>query len=138
MTALLSTDEDEGFSAEADEVIRALMEQYPAYATADVEGMMARLPGIQAGQADEIQALFAIAHNVKGQGSAFGYDLMTMLGEEICILLRNRTDLSAAEYARLSSLVLACHTVLEERLTGDGGARGASLLVATDTPLTHH
>ncbi len=111
--------------AEAEAALRALADEYPAYAAADVDQMEASLSALQAAggrNADLVAELYGTAHNVKGQGSAFGYDLMTLLGEAICTLTRGQEWLDAARMANARMLVEACRTVIAERLTGLGGA----------------
>lgn len=129
MLALKQTAEDEPDYAEAEAVLAALAEQYPGYAAADVAEMQLHLAALEGGAATPgaAAALFAVAHNVKGQGAAFGYDLMTEFGEALCERLRDRDVLSAAEIGQIRALVEACDTVLAERLSGEGGPRGAAL-----------
>ncbi|MFT3811726.1 MAG: hypothetical protein QM698_17570 [Micropepsaceae bacterium] len=121
---------DEAAMAEAEAALKALAEEYPAYAEADVEQMAASIAALQAaGGADAglVAEVYATAHNIKGQGSAFGYDLMTELGEALCTLTRDRAALDAGPLAAAAALIAACRTVLTERLTGDGGVFGAQL-----------
>lgn len=131
MLALQKTAEDEPDYAEAEAALAALAELYPDYASADVAEMLAHVASLESGAvpaAEGAAALFAIAHNVKGQGASFGYDLMTELGEGLCQLLRHPESVGPAELRAVRALVEACATVLAERLTGMGGSRGAALL----------
>ena len=124
---------DEADYAEAEAALAALAEQYPDYAAADVAQMKAHLAEIDANPADAAaacEALFAVAHNVKGQGASFGYELMTELGEALYERLRGKAALTAGEAASVRALVAACDAVIAERLSGDGGPRGKALLAA--------
>lgn len=121
---------DEDAMAEADAALQALAAEYPAYAAVDVERMEASIAALTAAHgadADLLAHIYGTAHNIKGQGSAFGYDLMTVLGEALCTLTRDRSALEAGPLAAATALIAACRTVLTERLTGDGGAFGAQL-----------
>ena len=71
--------------------------------------------------------LHGVAHNIKGQGAAFGYDLMTSLGEALCLLTRDKSALDPGAMASVAALIDACRVVLDERLVGSGGAYGAQL-----------
>ena len=125
--------EEEPDYAEAEAALAALAEQYPAYASADVTEMKSHLATIEThlkAAASACEALFAVAHNVKGQGASFGYDLMTELGEALCGLLRDRATLAPEEIDTVRNILGACDTVLNERLTGEGGTRGKQLLIA--------
>lgn len=117
-------------AAEADAALQALADAYPDYAAADVARMEAALSALEAAggrDSARICAIFGAAHDIKGQGSVFGYDLMTLLGEELCFFTRDRERLDAAAMVRVRALVDACQAVLAARLTGDGGAYGARL-----------
>ena len=121
---------DEAAMAEADAALKALSDEYPSYAAADVAAMEAALADLAAGTSAAsglIADIYATAHNIKGQGSAFGYELITELGEALCLLTRDRSTLEPGPLAAVSALVGACRTVLTERLTGDGGVRGAQI-----------
>lgn len=121
---------DEAAMAEAEAALKALAAEYPAYAVADVDQMdasMKALRAVEGADAALVAAVYATAHNIKGQGSAFGYDLMTEFGEALCALTRDRTALESAPLAAATALIAACRTVLTERLTGDGGVFGAQL-----------
>ncbi len=121
---------DEAAIAEAEAALLALAHEYPGYAAADVDQMQVSLVALRAaGGADArlVAELFGVAHNIKGQGTVFGYDLMTVLGEALCALTRDRERLCGGDLAHAEALVAACRTVLCERLTGDGGQRWARL-----------
>lgn len=132
LAAQIIVDEEPDY-AEAEAALAALAEQYPAYATADVTEMKTHLAAVEShlqSAAAALASLFAVAHNVKGQGASFGYELMTDLGEALCGLLRDRTTLAPEELDNARAILAACETVLTERLVGEGGARGKQLLSA--------
>ncbi len=121
---------DQAALAEAEATLRALAAEYPGYAALDVGQMDLALSALEAAggrDAARVAEIHGAAHNIKGQGSAFGYELMTLLGEALCGLTRDRERLDALALARARALVTACRTVLDERLTGDGGVYGARI-----------
>lgn len=123
----IDDDIDEAAMAEAEAALRALANEYPAYAAADVDQMAMALEALRAAggcDAGLVAELYGVAHNLKGQGSAFGYDLMTLLGEALCALTRDKTALDASAISAASALISACRTVLDQRLVGQGGAYG--------------
>lgn len=123
-------DIDEAAMAEADAALLALAEEYPAYAVVDVDQMEAALVALQAAGGRDpalIGEIYGTAHNVKGQGAAFGYELMTLLGEAICSLTRERDWLDGDAMARTGAMIAACRQVLDQRLLGLGGAPGARI-----------
>lgn len=120
---------DEAALAEADETLRALAEAYPDYAAVELEELAATLDRIKSGsEAVTPDALFIPAHNLKGQGAAFGYELITTLGEALCSLVRGRSALPPPDQSLVARLIAACRFVLSHRLTGDGGPAGTALL----------
>src|SRR5262245_48999244 len=44
-----------------------------------------------------IKDLYGMAHNIKGQGSSFGYPLVTRIGDSLCRLVRQDRDFSDAD-----------------------------------------
>ena len=68
-----------------------------------------------------------IVHNVKGQGAAFGYGLMTRVGESLSTLL-HATDAADGRTAKLIvAHVATLRTVLDRDITGSGGELGNHL-----------
>jgi hypothetical protein len=121
---------DEAAMAEADAALQELAAEYPGYAIADVEQMetcFAVLAAAGGAEADRLAELYGVAHNIKGQGSAFGYELMTVFGEALCRLTRDQDRLDPVGLSNVAALLQACRTVLTERLVGDGGLHGARL-----------
>jgi chemotaxis protein histidine kinase CheA len=117
--------------SDAEAALAALSAEYPGYAKADIvriEQLMHMLIPDAEGFADTIDAIFGVAHDIKGQGASFGYDLMTVLGDALCDLTREQRSMTASELDRAETIVSACRAVLDERLTGDGGPRGLALL----------
>ncbi len=115
---------------EADAAVAELAREYPQRAServSDLERAFETMPA--SGDAQEsIDALFAIAHIIRGEGGTFGFPLATTIANSLCTVLegKSRTNqpLREAVHVHIASLRL----VLSEHITGDGGARGAMLL----------
>ena len=68
-----------------------------------------------------------IVHNVKGQGAAFGYELMTRVGESLSSLL-HATDVADERTTKLIvAHVATLRTLLDRDITGSGGELGNHL-----------
>jgi hypothetical protein len=120
---------DDRAMADADEALRALAEAYPAYALAELDSLSDALARLRTGgtpPADD--ELFLPAHNLKGQGAAFGYELITTLGDLLCRLVRSRMIETPAGQSTAANVIAACRMVLAQRLTGDGGLAGSKLM----------
>lgn len=126
--------------ARAEAAVADLAKSYVSWATADVDKCAEFLAAarsamanasLPAGAVDDrmiaIQALYAIAHNIKGQGSSFGFQLMTRLGDSLCRLTRPKRFFSDADLSLVAAHIDAMHLVLSQEIRGDGGALGDKL-----------
>ena len=64
---------------------------------------------------------------MKGQGSTFGYPLLTEVGAYACDFLRNKKEITDADLTVLKQVVKDAETVLAEDLMGTGGQIGADI-----------
>ena len=76
---------------------------------------------------DTCQKMRLIAHNVKGQGTSFGYPLMTQIGDSLAILLKLDLNDESAQLCLVEAHVAALRLVLDQDVKGDGGAHGGLL-----------
>ena len=70
---------------------------------------------------------FLKVHDMKGQGTTFGYPLLSDLGKVACDYLRHKTEVSLADLDYLVLLVADIQTVLDKKLTDKGGKLGAEI-----------
>lgn len=135
--------------ARAEAAVADLAKSYVGWAIADVEKCAEHLATARAaapagnpaeGTAEErmiaVQALYAIAHNIKGQGSSFGFPLMTRLGNSLCQLTRTRRPVSDADLNVIQAHLDAMRLVLAQGIRGDGGALGDKLAQRLETMVT--
>jgi hypothetical protein len=76
-----------------------------------------------------IRQLRRIAHDLKGEGGSFGFDLITDIAECFGVYLREVAE-PQQRHADIVRFVCAFHHVWGERLEGDGGAIGRGLLAS--------
>lgn len=109
-------------------------EEFAAYAAGDVRRAQESLAKAEADPADPafLEAIFAIAHNFKGTGRLFGYDLLTRIGESLCDYLRDRSRRPNARLDVVRVHVSALDFVVENRIQGHGGEAGVRLLAKLD------
>ena len=110
-----------------------LSEKFPAWASGDVQKMKQLL--VQAADVFGMkrtqiirQQLYPKAHDLKGQGTTFGYPLITDIGTHMCRLITEKTTFSADDLAILKTDTLMLETVLWKKLKGDGGKKGTEIL----------
>lgn len=72
--------------------------------------------------------LYSLAHNVKGMGASFDFILMTEIGSSLCGYLKSLGDSQSISAKVLHAHIRALEVVLENRIVGDGGAKGTALL----------
>ena len=72
--------------------------------------------------------MFQIAHDIKGQGGSFGYDLMTLIANELCRLIERQDGFGEAEVQAVKVHIDAMKLVIQNRMKGDGGANGQALV----------
>lgn len=117
--------------AKAEAAVADLAKGYTAWASADVEACAVHLAAARAasgeGRADHARDIHAVAHNIKGQGSSFGYPLMTRLGQSLCQLTRRKPVFSDADLDLAQAHIDAMRLVLAKEIRGDGGELGQKL-----------
>jgi chemotaxis protein histidine kinase CheA len=76
---------------------------------------------------DAVRDLYGIAHNIKGQGSSFGYQLVTRIGHSLCTLVRQERPFSEADLGVIQAHLDALRLILTKDIKGEGGEVGAKL-----------
>lgn len=83
------------------------------------------------------EEFFVKVHDMKGQGSVFGYPLLTELGAYACDFLRNKKEITDTDLDILAQVVKDADLILRDDLMGMGGQIGADIrehLEKKDTP----
>lgn len=117
--------------AAAEAAVARLKAQYKGWLLNDIakmKGAYAAATGDATNRAAHLQALYAVSHDVKGQGGSFGYDLVTDIGQSLCTLLKRDEAGSKAGLVAVATHIAALEAVAEAGLEGDGGQAGAKLL----------
>jgi len=98
----------------------------------DIEALDAKLkemtddPDSQKEVLDEIAR---VAHDVTGNGGTLGYDLLTVVGNQLRHFLENATlPLNELGQEVVELHIYALHAIFTQKLSGDGGDIGAELM----------
>ncbi len=75
-----------------------------------------------------VDRLFALIHNMKGQGTTFGYPLVSQIGALTCSILQRSQPADEARLRIVKAHIDALGIVIEHNLAGNGGALGAKLV----------
>ncbi len=124
-------DIDPAALARAEAAVAGLSERYLSWAAADLvrlEDCLAPMLSRPEEWSERLGPLFAIVHDMKGQGATFDYPLVSELGRRLCRLLESSPDPTAKDRERVAGLAAAMGRVIRERLAGDGGEEGRRLL----------
>lgn len=114
----------------AEAVIADLADDYLHWVEEDLAKLQAALENLKAATGDnsaEVEAIFQIVHDIKGQGGSFGYQMMTQIGDHLCRFLESLESAKPAEIDVIELHVSALRLVITEKMKGDGGAAGNSL-----------
>lgn len=123
---------DPALLAAADALVAGMAESYLRWVRDDLDRLSGLIAGLRVLAQDErreaSRRLFLAAHDLKGQGGSFGFDLMTSVGNSLCRFVESeeRWDDGALDVAAVH--LSAMERIVGERLTGAGGAAGADIL----------
>jgi len=77
---------------------------------------------------EHLDAVYRLAHDMKGQGATFGYVLMSDIGAALSELSYERDDATKAEIKAMLAHVTAARAVLSEELEDPNCAEAQALL----------
>jgi hypothetical protein len=115
--------------ARAEAALKGLAAEYERRATQDVRRLKDLHAELKAGAAAQRiwDSLHRISHDMKGQGGTFGYDLVSEIADRFCGFLK-RTTPGAQAAGQIGAFIDALATVLDTKLTGNGGEAGTAIL----------
>jgi chemotaxis protein histidine kinase CheA len=77
---------------------------------------------------ESIDALFTIAHDIRGEGGTFGFPLATAIAGNLCAILEDREQVDEALLEAIRVHIDSLKLVVFQPIKGDGGAQGTELL----------
>ena len=117
--------------AEAKAAVASLGAQFLSFIGDDVAKLGQLLQDARTdpnGRMDHIQGIFHIAHNLKGQGTSFGYNLLTEVADRLCLHTRDVVAVDDAGLKAIGFHVRAIQVIVDGEISGSGGDKGAALL----------
>ena len=113
----------------ADEELFGQYLTWTSEAIADMKALYAIVESQDGTAAVDVSAqLYSLAHNIKGMGTSFNFILMTEIGSSFCGYLKSFDGSQTLSKTILNAHIRALEVVLENRIVGDGGAKGTALL----------
>jgi hypothetical protein len=120
----------EAVLARAQAAVADIAKNYAVNNTGDIDSCGGQLKAARedaSSRAASIKELYGIAHNIKGQGSSFGYPLVTRIGHSLCTLVRQEREFSDADLGVVQAHLDALRLILVKDIKGEGGEVGAKL-----------
>jgi hypothetical protein len=125
----------EAVLARAQAAVSELAKSYGTWAMADLDRCRDLLGAARADavlRSSKLAELYGIAHNIKGQGTSFGYPLMTQIGQSLCIFTRPAHEQAGRAFDERELGVIQSHLdamrlILTKEIRGDGGDTGRKL-----------
>jgi chemotaxis protein histidine kinase CheA len=123
---------DPAVLARADAAVASLKADYIAWAEDDLGGLQASFDKALTlpieDRSPAMQAVFASAHDMKGQGGSFDYPLITDIAGRLCQFLERTACFDEAAMDSVRLHIDAMRVVLARRMSGEGGAEAVALL----------
>ena len=119
----------------AEAVIAGMADSYLDWVEEDLAKIQAAYDTLKADQAnakEHLDKIFGIAHDMKGQGGSFNYDLMTILGNDLCRFIETIEDMSSTDLDVIELYINTMKIVISKRMSGDGGPEGNKVLSGLD------
>ncbi|HIJ62412.1 MAG TPA: phosphorelay protein [Rhodospirillaceae bacterium] len=117
---------------QAEAMISALAPEYLSWVIDDLKRLQSALDVALATAEDArpaaVRAIFEISHDMKGQGGSFNYGMITQVGALLCNFIEARASFDAQEMEVIRLHVEAMRLVIGQKMEGDGGRPGQSLL----------
>lgn len=117
--------------ARAEQVIANLQGNYLQWVEDDLANLQAACEKAFAepeNRKEHLAEIFRIAHDVKGQGGSFNYQLMTVIANQLCRIIE-KLDASRDDVLQVVKLHIdALRLVITQRMEGDGGQAGVGLV----------
>ncbi len=117
----------------AEQVIANMADSYLDWVEEDLKKISSayeRLVTENDDRGKDIEKVFGIAHDMKGQGGSFGYELITAVANNLCRLI-DRFDGSVTPETQNGAIRIhidAMKLIISSRMRGDGGQQGTAIL----------
>lgn len=115
----------------AEQVIAGMTDSYLEWVTEDlkkIDEAYANLKAATGDRKDEMEGVFQVSHDIKGQGGSFGYDLMTAIANELCRLIEKADTITDSEVEAVKIHIDSLKLVIGEDMKGQGGKAGEKML----------
>lgn len=117
--------------ASAQAALAGLADKYVGWVNDDLKRLDVAIAGVTDGNnAEALREVYGVAHDIKGQGSTFGYHLITDIGLLLCRYTERAIERKKVDRAVIDAHVEALRTVVDNRIQGPAGELGREILDA--------
>ena len=120
----------EAMVAQAEAAVAALSASYYGQLTSDVKTLSGMWDSLEQGRPvpEVLAEIQSLAHNIKGQGGSFGYDLVTSVGASLCDYIRHAERRSVDELNIVHAHIKILKMIADNDISGTGGDTGARII----------
>ncbi len=117
--------------ASAQAAVAGLADKYIGWVNDDLARLDAAIAAVTDGHnADALRDVYGVAHDIKGQGSTFGYHLITEIGQLLCRYTERAIERKKVDRTVIDAHVEAMRTVVDNRIQGPAGELGREIIDA--------
>lgn len=117
--------------ASAQAAVAGLADKYIGWVNDDLKRLDAAIAAVTDGHnAAALRHVYGVAHDIKGQGSTFGYHLITDIGQLLCRYAERAIERKKVDRAVIDAHVEAMRTVVDNRIQGPAGELGREIVEA--------
>lgn len=105
-----------------------MFEQFFSYmeqAVTDLEKHIAIFEASHGANKEALEDVYSLAHNLKGMGLTFGYNLLTDVGFLFCVYIKDKNGTNPLIFKDFHKVI---QLIMEHRISGDGGDKGKAIL----------
>jgi len=121
--------------AKAEQAIAAMSDRYLDWVQDDIakiDKAYADLAAASEDHQEELDRVFQVSHDMKGQGGSFGYDLVTAIANQLCRMIEKMDGSGRSELEAIRVHIDAIKLVISQRITGDGGKIGDQIMAGLE------
>lgn len=117
--------------ASAQAAVAGLADKYIGWVNDDLKRLDVAIAAVTDGHnAAALREVYGVAHDIKGQGSTFGYHLITDIGQLLCRYAERAIERKKVDRAVIDAHVEAMRTVVDNRIQGPAGELGREIIEA--------
>ena len=127
--------------ARAERAVAELRRDYEAWAEQELgrlERLFERVSESPNTGTDGLRQIYQVAHDMKGQGTTFGYPLVTAIAASLCRFTESPGLAGANKVAVIGAHIDALKSVIRNRVAGGGGELGREIVAGLRAAVSKH